>query len=319
MKKLLFTNVVFGDVYSKIFLDYHLGSLLDETNIPAFKERIEYIIFTDADTKPILEEHPNYLRLKELIPVSFVDLNWLGNENRFAERYTQLILTFRKSVMLALERDAYLSAMVADLVVAKDFLKKCFSHLEKGHDAVFMLPLRSTMEPMSFELNKVKGALSAYELFELGFSNLHPLWTACHWDAPQFTKMPFSLLWNTGTGIVARSFSITPIMFQPQEIMKHATGVIDVEIPSRFKDPYWCNNWTDAPVIGVEPMQCYATCWANHRATAKWVRGWALKVLHPSQILFLQQSLYYPDKEIVDLREFERVHISRIANEIMGN
>ena len=46
-QRYLITNVVYGDLYSKIFLDQHLKSVLDPSNLPSVNEdyEIDYLIF----------------------------------------------------------------------------------------------------------------------------------------------------------------------------------------------------------------------------------------------------------------------------------
>lgn len=306
-KKLLITNVVYGQLYARIFLEHHLRSFLDESNIPAHADRVEYLIFSDAETIPYLTAHENFKRLAALIVVKVVPITWPAGTNRFDHRYGILIQTFRESVKAALACGMLLSALVADLVVAQGFLASVLKRIDEGHDSVFVLPLRAAYESAGPQLAQHEGALAPAELFKIGYENLHPLWVACHWQAAQFTKLPFSLLWNTGTGFLVRSYSITPVIFEPTEAMLTAGAVIDVEIPSMCRNPYWARDWTDAPVIGVEPLFCYYPTFANHTASVGWVREWA-KCLHPAQSAYLRERLYYPDRKTVaaeeSLREF---------------
>ncbi len=299
MKKLLITNVVYGPIYAPIFCRQHLKSVLDQSNIPAFKDRIEYVIYTDADTRPYLEEHPNIAKLRETVPTSIVLFQWPKDRKvkKFDQRYGILAQTFADSVSLALERGSYLSAWVADLVVAKDFFTNIFAKLDSGYDSVFVLPLRSALEAIAPHLDAEPQAQTPRELFRLGYANLHPLWVASHWRATQFTKLPFSLLWNTGTGLIIRSYSITPIAFQPTEEMLKAKAIIDVEVPSMCKNPYWVTDFIECAVIGVEPLFCFYPTFANHTATISWVKDWS-KSLHPKQKTYLEHKLYYPNKAI---------------------
>lgn len=296
-KKLLITNVVYGQVYSAIFLNQHLKSMLDETNIPKMKDRVEYAVYTDKETLRLLEGHPNFQELKRLIKVHVYEFDWAGIENRFDKRYSVLASTFHLGLEIALERGMLMSALVADLVVAKHFLPKLFEKVDAGFDAVFTLPMRTAHEAMAHHLNANPGAMFAHDLFDLGYKNLHPLWVACHWEAAQFSKLPYSLIWNSGTGLVVHSFSITPIIFTPYEEMRETKHVIDVEIPSMCKNPFWAENWTDAAVIGVEPLFCYYPPFANKKAKVEDVAMWMARTLNPKQVPFVGQRLYFPDKE----------------------
>jgi hypothetical protein len=307
--KLLITNLVYGETYARIFLDQHLKSLLDPSNVPSYKDRLEYLIFTDAETRILIEDHPNFLKLQQHITVGFVLFEWtIPEEMKFQNRYSKLMMMFKDSVEIAMEHGRFLSAWVADLVIAKDFFAKLFSRLDYGHDSVFVLPLRAAMEgthnSLRRALDMTDGALSAEELCQLGYTNLHPLWVACHWRAAQFTRLPFSLLWNSGTGLLARSYSITPIAFLPTKEMQHASDVIDAEIPSLCKNPYWATDWIDCPVIGVEPIQCFYPTFANHTSNIEHVKTWAngvppMRGLHASQKQWLDKKLYYPSREVV--------------------
>jgi hypothetical protein len=300
MKKLLFTNVVYGPLYAEIFLNYHLKSMLDESNIPAFKDRCSgYVVYSDNETAATLLNHPNFQRLQKLIPVRIDGVNFpKGVETygqKFQKRYGVLTFTFRQAVEEALKEDVLLSPMVADLVVAHGYLEKLFSRFDQGFDSVFVLPMRTAFEAMAPGLSLVPGALRAEDLFNFGFACLHPLWVACDWNSPRFTKLPFTLLWtNPGVGLLARSFSITPIAFEPTKEMGQTLNVIDVEIPSLCKNPYWATDWVECPIIGVEPLQCYYPPFKNEGSSDKGVAEWAHKTLHKSQFEWLRKPLYYP-------------------------
>lgn len=296
------TNIVYGQPYFDIFCNHHLKSFLDPTNIPAVKDRIHYQIFTDGDTIKALNEHPNVLRLKDTCSAEVTEFGWEDpTANRFASRYGLLIEVFKASVQIALKKKAYLSAIVADLVCAKGFLPKILEKMDAGHGAVFMLPLRSTYEAMIAGLDKAEGALEPLALLKGAQQCLHPLWWACHWDNPLFTRLPFSLVWSNETGVLARSFSVTPIVFEPTIHMLSARQVIDVEIPSHCNNVYWCEDWTDAPIVGVEPLLCYYPPFSNHRADADIVGDWAQQTLHSSQFNYIEKNFYYPSKEVAQI------------------
>ncbi len=317
VKKLLITNVVYGDIYAQIWLEQHLKSLLDDSNIPAHKDRVEYMVFSDDETIAKLGAHENYKRLQEFIPVTFHKIVWPEQEiDRFGYRYNVLMSIFKASVTKAIEKDYLLSAIVADLVFARHFLTRVFDKIDKGHDSVFVQPPRCAAEVVMGELNKYPRAMHAEDLWKLCYDNLHPLWVAAHWNASQFTKLPFSMLWNTGSGLLVRSFSITPIVLTPYPSMTEGRGMIDGEIPKLCKNPYWAKDWTDAPVVGVEPLFCYYPPFANHTATTKWVKEWTA-CLHPSQSEIVKQRLYYPDKDTAAASESLEAQCDQIIKEII--
>lgn len=303
-KKLLIGNLAYGDLYTKIFLNYHLKSLLDPSNIPAHKDRIEYLIMTDKATLPMIKNHPHFKLLEDTVPVH---IKLVPDGYSHDHRYSLLVALFQEVIAESQKGGHYASSVVADLVYARDTLKKIFKRLDAGHDSVFMLPLRAAAETIMPWLAQIPHGPSEVDLFTRGYQSLHPLWVACHWETPQFTKLPFSLLWNSGSGLLARSFSITPIAFTPYLEMKEVRGVIDVEVPALCKSPYWCENWTDCPIIGVEPLFCYYPPFGNAKASTEAVGKWAAQTLHPWQHEALKRTLYYPDKRSVKITESKEI------------
>lgn len=309
MKKLLITNLVYGPVYAELFCNQHLKSLVDPTNLAAHQERIEYAIFTDEETKKVLEENKYFQTLEGLANrVTVNQIDWKVTEEqtgqklsteaeRYNFRYGGLVSILQWSINFAMAHkdQYYLSTIVADLVFAQNFFDKIFEKLDEGHDAIFMHPLRAAASPPMIDfLNQYDFAAPADELFHLGYRHMHALWTHCHWDNPQFTRIPDTLLWNSGTGLLARTFSITPIVFTPYASMKNMRQVIDIGVPPLCKNPYWCTDWTTAPVIGVEPVQAWHPNFNNHRANVDYVKR---KIQDKTRRDFATKKLYYPDRE----------------------
>lgn len=318
-QKYLITQLVYGDTYAKLFCNNHVKSILDPSNIPAITDKydVEYLIFTDQDTHKTLAYNPWVKKLAQTVKVSINLFAWPNKGNRFQMRYGLLLEVFRQSVQKALTDGAILTTWVADLVVAQDFFPRILARMDAGHGAVFVLPLRSASEAVTPKLAEVHHALPDIQLFNIGFEALHPLWVACHWDNPQFTKLPFTLLWNSGGGLLARSFSTTPIVFKPTEAMLSSRGMIDGDIPGLCENPYWCEDWTDAPVIGVEPLICYYPPFANRPASTGWVNEWTA-CLDQTQVPFLNKRLYYPNKKTASLPPAIMAESDRIVREVTG-
>jgi len=320
--KYIISNVVYGDLYCKIFLEQHLRSVLDETNLPAITGilDVEYCIYTDAETKQKIMAHANFKRLLMTCAVRIADLDWKGieKEKQFDKRYSVLMQVCKDTIAYAIDNGfKYCTAWVADLVVARNFFPKIVDKcMAKDHGAVFVLPLRSAFERVAPILNQENRALDAKILFNIGYSNLHPLWTACEWDNRRFTKLPFCVLWSSPTGILVRSFSLTPVIFEPAQKMLEGRGMIDGEIPHLCRNPYLCTDWTDAPVMGVEPLFCYYPTFNNRPSHFGTFKRWTRQCLHWSQIPFFKKRLYYPDRETAKIGFFQRMQSDKIARKI---
>lgn len=324
-QKYIISNLVYGDTYSKMFLNNHLTSVLDPTNLPAIAKKydIEHLIFTDEATATSIAKHPNAVALSHHCKVNFKLFQWPKGVTKFEARYTRLINMFHESVDRALKDDALLTCWVADFVLAKDFFPRIMAKMDAGHDAVFMMPIRSCMEGESMEqaLRQAVGALPDNLLFQLAYENMHPLWTHSHWDNPQFTKQPFSLVWNSETAILVRTYATTPLVFKVRPEMMDGRGMIDGDVPKHCTNPFWSNNWTDAPVAEVSPIQCYAPTFTNRPANTTEVAKWS-KELDPIQWPMLEHKCYYPDIDTFikgphadDVLEKSNLIVSKIQKE----
>lgn len=318
--KYLITNLVYGDTYAKLFCNNHVKSLLDPTNLAAITDKydVEYKIFTDEPTMRTLNYNPHIVELAKTVTLTNEIFGWPPDvKNKFAYRYGLLLSIFKRSVEMALERNALLTAWVADLVVAQEFFPRVMSRIEDGHGAVFVLPLRAASEAVSPKLQEVHYALPAEQLCALGLECLHPLWVACHWRNPQFSKLPLTLLWQGSGGVLARTVSTTPIIFKPTAAMLTSRGMIDGDIPALCENPYWATDWTDAPVIGVEPLICYYPPFANRPASTQLVRDFltAPDLAPPS---FLEHQCYYPNKAGVQMDPDMLAESNLVVSEIVG-
>jgi hypothetical protein len=296
---LIMCNLVYGNLYPQLFVENHLKSLLDPTNLPALKDKynLEFAILTDDATLMQISRHPNFMQLSAIAEIHIIKMNWPPETDQFQSRYGLLVQMFHQILPVALEKDAWMGSWVADLVFAKHALPRMLKRLEAGHDAVFNVPIRSAADSINHVLAQLPGAPTDLELFELAYRNLHHLWVASHWDSPLFSKFPYSMVWNSGSGLLAHNFGITPILFKPSEELKAVKGVIDADVPSFFKNPYWATDWTDAPVAGVEPLSNgHYPPFLQHRASKEFVADWAINGTMPCQAEYIEHPLYYPSK-----------------------
>lgn len=307
-QRYIMANLVYGQLYPSLWLENQLKTLCDPSNLPKLREQydLEYVLFTDEETLQAVSKHPNFMKLSQYCEIHVVKLSWPPDVDRFASRYSILVDMFRKCLPVALEKNAWLSVWVADLVFAKHSLERMLRRLEDGHDAVFMVPIRSAADSLNSVLAQMPGAPSDLELFEMAYRNLHHLWVASHWEAPMFSKFPYSMLWNSGTGLCTRHFGITPIVFKPNKEMENVKGVIDGDVPAFCKNPYWATDWIEAPVAGVEPLSNgHYPPFLQHRSSPEFVAEWAKIGTLPEQWSNLSHTLYYPSRKTFNNKDLE--------------
>lgn len=319
---LLISNIVYGQTYSDIFLNYHLPSLLDETNLPKVNKDVSFVFYTDNETKPIIEKHPVMRELLSLSEVEIRDFTWHPTANRWSRRYDLLVNSFRECVLEVVKKDRMLSAWTADIILAKGCLPAMLEKMkDKEIDAVFVQHPRSAFETIKDSLS-TDNALHADELWQNCFRNLHPLWVHCHWDNPQFTQYPFTLLWNSGKGLLAHSYSITPIIMRPTKEMAESVKVIDSEVPSMFKNPYWVKDWDEIPLIAAEPITCYYPPFTKGKLTnmraGEWIRDWSA-MLHKSQLQNVKRPIYYPNRRDADIPQETEMQAEMIVRTLTAH
>ena len=306
----IMSNLVYqvpgNSMYVEFFLNNHLKSLLDPTNLPALRDRykLEFCILTDDESLMQISRHPNFMQLSAIAEIHIIKIGWPADIDRFSARYQLLVQMFHQVRQVAVEKNAWMSTWVADLVFAKHSIGKMLRRLEEGHDAVFNVPIRGAVDSVNNVLAGMPGAPDDLTLFELAYRNLHHLWVASHWDSPLFSKFPYSMLWNSGSGLIGHNFGITPIVFKPIPALESVKGVIDADVPSKFENPFWATDWTDAAVAGLEPLSNgHYPPFLVHRASPEWVADWARKSTMPEQSAYLDRALYYPCKSIVNAPE----------------
>lgn len=310
-------NLVYGQIYPQLWIENHLKTLCDSTNLPAVTKRykLEYVIFTDQPTLDAIQRHPNFMMLGKYAEIIIVKINWPPDSDPFASRYNLLVQMFHEVLKTALEKQAIMSCWVADLVFAKLAIPNLLGRIESGYDAVFNVPIRSAADSLNQILAKLPGAPSALELFEMAYAHLHHLWVASHVTAPMFSKFPYSMLWNSGTGLLAHNFGITPIIFETIEELKTVRGVIDADVPAKFKNPYWATDWLDAPVAGVEPLSNgHYPPFLQHKYSEDFISGWAAVGTHPTQINNLHKPLFYPSRKHFNNEALAKQALSTVAS-----
>lgn len=315
---LILANLIYGvgqTPYVNLWLENQVKSLCDPTNLPAIKEKYdaEIVLFTDEETLQAISRHPAFMQLSQIFPINVVKMQWPADADKFASRYGLLVQMFHQVLPVALEKGAWLNVGVADIVYAKHAWPRMLRRLEDGHDAVFMMPIRCAADSVSALLAKLPGAPTDLELFEMAYAHLHHLWVASHWDAPMFSKFPYSMVWNSGTGLLSHNFGITPILFKPVEEMKSVKGVIDADVPAFCKNPYWAKDWIDAPIASVEPLSNgHYPPFLQHKANIDWVVDWSKVGTMKGQQKDLDRAFYYPTE-----KTFNNPEIAAKAHQIV--
>jgi len=275
MNNLCISNLVYGQPYTHIFLNFHLKSLLANLNSYTLENSC-YIIFTVESNISVIELHENFQLLCDKLQVTFVSLD--GDVPTYELRYHYQTIQADQSLKYAIENKMLLHLTAADVYYGINFFKNSFNFLSKGHDAIAHQPMRIAYESAASYLSSDK-LLSVDDLFLIGFHNPHPLWTSQNWHNPYFSVMPYQLLWSDQTAICLRGFSISPSIFIPQESMLESLGSADITIFQHFKNPYVSYDWSELPMVELQQLSSFYPSFSNKKSNIQDIAIWAKKYI----------------------------------------
>ncbi|MCF8196269.1 MAG: hypothetical protein K9J38_09760 [Polynucleobacter sp.] len=271
MYKICISNLVYGQPYIDIFLNYHLKSIFENIDGHDFSSS-HYLIFTDKDNMPLIESHENIKQLKDKLNVKLIKIEEVLE---YDSRYKIQTLQVQWSARFALEHNFLFVIATADAYYGKDFLKNAIKHINNGHDGIVHQPIRTTYESSAKYLTS--NSLSVDELFEVGFSNLHPIWTSSNWDNPYFSTSPYHMIWSDERSICLRGFSLSTSVVVPKEWMLLSSGCTDISYVSQLQNPYYSSDWSELPMLELQPLLCFYPPFGNKRSDIQSVVDWAIK------------------------------------------
>jgi hypothetical protein len=310
MDKICISNLVYGQPYIDIFLNFHIKSLLENFSEEEFCQRPIYLIFTGEEGLPVIQSHENFSKLKHKFDIQFIKLEGALLHNL---RYQLQTSQMQWTVKFALEHKLLVHMASADIYYGKNFFKNALIHIKAGYDSVICPPIRVTFESASSYL--LGPELSVDELFEVGFNNLHPLWVASNWESPLFCALPYQILWSDEKSICLRGFSVSPMLFYAQEWMSNMGGCIDLTLSPHFKKPYFCIEWSELPVIELCQILHFYPPFKNKKANIQDVANWAKVHADPANYSML--SKYTIIKKINDPINEELIFKSKLITDVI--
>lgn len=263
MLKLCISNLVYGEPYTDIFLNLHLKSLLENINsITEFE--INYIIFTDGNNIDKIEQHVNIYKL-----FSHIKFNIITFEDilKYNDRYKIQSIQNSETIKYALNNDCtHIHLACADIYYGPGFWKNLLNKANSGFDAIFGHAIRTSYESIAPLLKQT--IISADQLFDISFNNLHPLFTHSNWNNPYFTKIPYNIIWSTEDSIIVRGFSIPGLLFKPSiDKLENIGGCADITLLSMSENPYFSMNWQELPCIEIGMLKSFYPMFSHKPAS----------------------------------------------------
>jgi len=306
MANLCISNLVYGNVYTHIFLNYHLKSVLENITEETNFNNSVYFIFTDGGNLDQIKAHENFIKLSTFIPMSFFVIQ--GGLN-YQGRYHFQKVQMQHTVKYALEHHLLMHISCADMFYGPRFFTNALHYFSLGHEAIIVQPARVAFESAAPLLSGA--ALSADALFEVAFNNLHPLWTSANWDNPYFTNIPYHLIWSDEKSICFRGFSLSPLIVVPQEWMLSASGCADMSFLPNLKNQYFSEDWTEMPCIELQQLMSFYPPFSRKCANTGTLAQWAKKSIPPDNYANLNRYMMF--KKSTDPINHELITQSQIV------
>jgi len=271
--KICISNLVYGDSYTIIFLDYHLKSVIENVRSNVVIENSYYLIFTDGKNIDLIKRHPNFQFLQSYFSFNFL----VFSENlEYNNRYSYQGIQQQHTAKFCLENELLMLFSVADLYYGPNFFKNAIEKMSLGHDAIVTHAMRVSFESVGSYL-KDNSFEDSDTLFDIGFANPHPLWVASNWDSPLFSRIPYHMLWTSEQSILVRGFSLGPLVTKPQDWMLAAGGCTDITYMANLKTPYISQDWHEFPSLELGMLFSFYPPFLNRRASPALVADWASK------------------------------------------
>jgi hypothetical protein len=288
--KIIFCAVVWGDLHSRLFLEFCLQSLMHPSNLYSIEGRAELLILTDpATSKYFAGEHRDgrIRALEAWLPIRVESLP--QNVRPDQSPYPVQANAHRRAMQYALEKGAAVSFLVPDGVVANGFCLSLLRKLDLGYRAVCGLSMRATLETAIEAIRAEDGLLVSglpnRTLVRIALEHMHPLFLTSYWNAPRFNKMPYTMLWGDETQLIARTFALHPYLVVPTEESATFQGTADSDLPGYYSPEETCviTDSDELLVCELALANHFAPAFGPGPASVQGVAEWAKGAVHASQ------------------------------------
>lgn len=220
-----FINVVWGESYTKLFLDVCLPSQLSNGNLQAFRhvEGVVYKIYTTLKDAELITKHPVYLALSNIVK-SQIKIFDLSHHYLSKHKHSAMNYCHHHAIVEANQGSCALVFLSPDTIWADGSFKKLIELAKDGKRTVMIGAYRTVKETLVPEFikqynstNSLAVSVSSRELVQLFLKHIHLTTKALFWDETGCSTIwPSVIIWPVGKeGILAKHFHIHPLMVIP--------------------------------------------------------------------------------------------------------
>ncbi len=215
--RIRFVAVVWGEEYTRDFLDTCLNSLLTVGNFESLRDRKDCLfrVYTTQASVDIFQRSSVFARLKALMPVELAVITGLWRVGKYASM-TQAHAHFVREQR---GDDAVLFFMSPDVVWADGAIKRAVQIADAGTRMILMATPRLRKESLLPALDALyrKGdrftPIPPRALVTLALSHLHPETSAQMWNGDRTAAVDGVYYWKVGgEGLLLRQAHLFPFM-----------------------------------------------------------------------------------------------------------
>ncbi len=238
LMKFHIVNYLWGEAFTRNFLDVILPNHCTDGNLFAFAERTNaiYKVYTRTDDAEMIRRHPLFRKINELIPTEVIALDHLFMDGWREKDNALLLMTsmHRVAVASASRADARLVILPPDQIYSEGAMQRVIEQAEEGKRVVVTQGIRVIRESFAPEFIRRFGTregsspVPARVLAQMAFDNMHPIVKAQQIDANPFTTGPAHLLCKLDdTAYVSHNLHMHPLMIHPRKYTPLKEGNFD--------------------------------------------------------------------------------------------
>ena len=225
-----FLTPVWGESYTRLFIDTVIPAQLASGNLAAFKGQSghRYIIYTRPEDAEVIRSSDIYESLNSCVPVSFEFIM-----EKVSVVHDMMTACYRRGIKAAEDADAAVVLLTPDIVLS-DGSFTTIKHLScAGWDVVYVPAIRTMKKAVAASLAKSfkqgsKIQAPPRKLMRVALDNLHPLADASWWEEGEGGLIPANIYWRVDDeGLIGRCFHLHPIFVFPQRKNVNFFGTVD--------------------------------------------------------------------------------------------
>lgn len=224
---------VWGEEYTRSFLDVTLPSLLAPGNIPAIPNARDsfYTIYATPNARAMIEASPAYALLKEYINVEIRPIR-----GSLAQKHHASSECYRVAVREAAAAGAAAVFLIPDMILSDGSIQAIVRLLNSGKHAILITGLRVVKSHVVAPLKAACAAgdviaASPTKLAELALEHLHPITETHLYDSESEYFHPAGFFWRVGNeGFLLRCFHLHPVAIKPRVTEIDFAGTIDDDL-----------------------------------------------------------------------------------------